>query len=81
MAQTAYEILGVAETATDEIWRARRKLIFDLHPDRLGDLSENVRRFCEDKLKEIEAAYALLEGANRVLYDQTRLPGRVVTSL
>lgn len=70
MAQTAYEILGVAEHATDdEIRRAWRKHAFDLHPDRLGHVSERVRAVCEDKFKQISEAYELLDDENRFLYD------------
>ncbi len=69
--QTAYEILEVPEHATDEeIRSARRRLAFDLHPDRLGQVAERVRTICEERLKQVEAAYAQLQGSRRALYDE-----------
>jgi DnaJ like chaperone protein len=53
-----YAILGVARSADDrEIKRAYRKLMSEHHPDRLGDLPEDLRRRAEQRASEINAAY------------------------
>ena len=53
-----YAILGI-QRDTDEraIKRAYRKLISEHHPDRLGDLPEDMRRRAEARASEINAAY------------------------
>ncbi|MFH1092981.1 MAG: DnaJ domain-containing protein [Candidatus Omnitrophota bacterium] len=50
-----YAILGVAQSASrDEIKKAYRKLAFKYHPDRCP---EEKKKECEEKFKEIAAAY------------------------
>jgi DnaJ like chaperone protein len=53
-----YAVLGI-QRDTDEraIKRAYRKLISEHHPDRLGDLPEDMRRRAEARASEINAAY------------------------
>ncbi|HEY4091852.1 MAG TPA: co-chaperone DjlA [Luteibacter sp.] len=53
-----YAVLGI-QRDTDEraIKRAYRKLISEHHPDRLGDLPEDMRRRAESRASEINAAY------------------------
>ena len=53
-----YAILGIQRDADDRaIKRAYRKLISEHHPDRLGDLPEDMRRRAEARASEINAAY------------------------
>jgi DnaJ like chaperone protein len=53
-----YAVLGIARDADDRaIKRAYRKLISEHHPDRLGDLPEEMRKRAEARASEINAAY------------------------
>lgn len=53
-----YAVLGIQRDADDRaIKRAYRKLISEHHPDRLGDLPEDMRRRAEARASEINAAY------------------------
>ena len=53
-----YAVLGIARDADDRaIKRAYRKLISEHHPDRLGDLPEDMRKRAEARASEINAAY------------------------
>ena len=53
-----YVVLGVDRNADERtIKRAYRKLISEHHPDRLGDLPEDMRRRAEARASEINAAY------------------------
>jgi DnaJ like chaperone protein len=53
-----YAVLGVARDADDRaIKRAYRKLISGHHPDRMGDLPEDLRKRAETRASEINAAY------------------------
>jgi len=53
-----YAVLGVQRGADERtIKRAYRKLISEHHPDRLGDLPEDMRRRAEVRASEINAAY------------------------
>lgn len=53
-----YVVLGVDRNADERaIKRAYRKLISEHHPDRLGDLPEDMRRQAEARASEINAAY------------------------
>ena len=58
-----YAILGVAENAShDEIKAAYRKLAFKYHPDKCP---EGKKKECEEKFKEITAAYYVLGDEKR----------------
>ncbi|TBR36814.1 MULTISPECIES: co-chaperone DjlA [Dyella] len=53
-----YTVLGIDRSADDRaIKRAYRKLISEHHPDRLGDLPEEMRKRAEARASEINAAY------------------------
>jgi DnaJ like chaperone protein len=53
-----YAVLGISRDADDRaIKRAYRKLISEHHPDRLGDLPEEMRKRAEARASEINAAY------------------------
>ena len=53
-----YAVLGIDRNADDRaIKRAYRKLISEHHPDRLGDLPEDMRKRAEARASEINAAY------------------------
>ena len=55
-----YQVLGVPRTASqDEIKKAYRKLALQYHPDR-----NNGSKEAEDKMKEINEAYAMLTDPN-----------------
>ncbi|MCW8808255.1 MAG: co-chaperone DjlA [Rhodanobacter sp.] len=53
-----YAVLGIDRGADERaIKRAYRKLISEHHPDRLGDLPDDMRRRAESRASEINAAY------------------------
>ena len=53
-----YTVLGIARSVDDRgVKRAYRKLISEHHPDRLGDLPQEMRKRAESRASEINAAY------------------------
>lgn len=53
-----YTVLGIDRGVDDRaVKRAYRKLISEHHPDRLGDLPEDMRKRAEARASEINAAY------------------------
>ncbi len=57
-----YAILGVPRDADERtVKRAYRKLISEHHPDRLGDLPDDLRRRAEQRAGEINAAYERIQ--------------------
>jgi DnaJ like chaperone protein len=57
-----YTVLGVARDADARtIKRAYRKLISEYHPDRLGDMPEDLRRRAEARASEINAAWERIQ--------------------
>jgi len=62
----AYEVLGVARTASDaEVTKAYRRLMNQNHPDKLvaKGLPESMMKVAEEKTRQIRAAYELLREA------------------
>jgi DnaJ like chaperone protein len=59
-----YAVLGIERSADDRaVKRAYRKLISEHHPDRLGDLPEDMRKRAESRASEINAAYDRIKEA------------------
>ena len=53
-----YVVLGVThETEPRDIKRAYRKLMSQHHPDKLGDVPDELKKRAEDRAREINAAY------------------------
>ena len=59
-----YAVLGIERNADDRaVKRAYRKLISEHHPDRLGDLPDDMRKRAESRASEINAAYDRIKEA------------------
>lgn len=57
-----YTVLGVARDADERtIKRAYRKLISEYHPDRMGNMPEDLRRRAEARASEINAAWERIQ--------------------
>ena len=62
VAKDPYAILGLTHDASDrEIKRAYRKLISQHHPDKLGDVPEELKRRAEERAREINTAYEKIQ--------------------
>jgi DnaJ like chaperone protein len=62
-----YAVLGIDRNADERaIKRAYRKLISEHHPDRLGDLPEDMRKRAEARASEINAAYDRIKEARGI---------------
>ncbi len=63
-----YAVLGVERSSDDaSIKRAYRKLISQYHPDRLGDLPEELRRRAERRASEINTAWEAIKGERGIV--------------
>ena len=57
----AYAVLGITRSASDaEVKRAYRRLMSQHHPDKLGDVPEELKRRAEARAREINAAYEIV---------------------
>ncbi len=64
--ETYYSLLEISETASQsEVREAYRRLIREVHPDRLANAPEYWRRKAEEKTKEINEAFAVLSDERR----------------
>ncbi len=53
-----YRILEIDKNASDEeVKRAYRKMAMKYHPDRLGDVGEEVHKAAEEKFHQVQTAY------------------------
>ena len=60
-AKDPYAVLGLDRNASDrDVKNAYRKLISQHHPDKLGDVPEELKRRAEQRAGEINAAYEKL---------------------
>jgi DnaJ like chaperone protein len=58
-----YAVLGIERTASDaEVKRAYRKLMSQHHPDKLGNVPDELKRRAEERAREINAAYVKVQG-------------------
>ena len=63
----AHRVLGVAASASmGEITTAYRKLALTYHPDKVAHLKPEVREYADQRMKEINAAYAELKRQNEL---------------
>ena len=59
---SAYKILGIAPSATDdEVKRAYREMAKKNHPDLVSNLGDEVRQAAEKKFQDINAAYETIK--------------------
>ena len=63
-----------AAPATTEIKRAYRKLISQHHPDKLGNVPDELKRRAEERAREINAAYEKIQ--ERAVSSKLTLPRR-----
>lgn len=58
-----YAVLGIARGANErEIKHAYRRLMSQHHPDKLGDVPDELKRRAEERAREINAAYESIKG-------------------
>lgn len=69
-----YAILGVQPDADeDDVRRAFRERVRACHPDRVANLDADLRRLAEEKMVQLNKAYAVLRNpARRAAYDERR---------
>ena len=61
-----YAVLGLDRGAAErDIKRAYRKLISQHHPDKLGDVPDELKRRADDRAREINAAYERIKSERR----------------
>ncbi|RNC92145.1 MAG: molecular chaperone DjiA [Allomuricauda sp.] len=61
-ADNAYKILEIEKTATDdEVKKAYRKMAKKYHPDRVVTENEAIKKGAEEKFKEVQKAYEVIQ--------------------
>ena len=61
-ADTAYKILEISKTATDdEVKKAYRKMAKKYHPDKVVTENEAIKKGAEEKFKEVQKAYEAIQ--------------------
>lgn len=67
LAKDPYAVLGLdARAGNSEIKRAYRKQISRHHPDKLGDVPEELKRRAEERAREINAAYEKIRSERNI---------------
>lgn len=62
-----YKVLEISPEASDEeVRKAYRKLAFKYHPDRVGNLGEEVQRASKEKFQTLQHAYAQIRKARQM---------------
>jgi len=60
-------VLGLSSDASErEIKNAYRRLISQHHPDKLGDVPDELKRRAEERAREINAAYEKIRAARGI---------------
>lgn len=62
-----YKVLEISPEASDEeVRKAYRKLAFKYHPDRVGNLGEEVQRAAKEKFQTLQEAYTQIRKARQM---------------
>ena len=65
---SAYKILGIEPTATDEeVKKAYRQIAMKYHPDRVAYLGEDHKKAAEEKFKKVNEAYELIKKERNIV--------------
>ena len=55
---SAYKVLGIEPTATDEeVRKAYKRMALKYHPDKVATLGADVQKAAEEKFKKVQQAY------------------------
>ena len=61
-ADNAYKILEIEKTVTDdEVKKAYRTMAKKYHPDRVNTENEAIKKGAEEKFKEVQKAYEIIQ--------------------
>ena len=66
-AKDPYKVLGIERTATDEeVKKAYRRMAMKYHPDKVANMSEDIRKNAEAQFREINEAYEDIKAARGI---------------